>query len=76
MRVSGATKEVYAIELFQRRWIADPLQQLPLRDKVDVLVVGEQVIDDSEEASSVVFTVEPSRVVVQAKRSSVAEKKC
>lgn len=72
MRVPGTAKEIHPVELLEWGGIANPLEQLPLGDKVDVLVVGKKVVDDSQKSLPVVFVVEPGGVVVEAKGSSVA----
>lgn len=72
MRVPSTTKQIDPIKLLKRRRISYPLKELPLGDKVDVLVVGEKVVNNSQKAPSMMLVVEPRRVVVKAKGGSVA----
>lgn len=71
VQITRASEQIDAVQLFQWGRIAYPLDQLVLGDKVNILVLGQQIVQNAHEPSSMVFTVEPRRMVVQAKRGSI-----
>jgi len=71
VRVSGTAEQIHSVQLLEGSGVADPLNQLPFGDKVYIFIVSEQVINNADEASSMMFVVEPGRVVVQSEWSSV-----